>query len=162
MRCLCFVLFAFSLWSPQSGEAQERPMLQLDELPTPSRVALLRAIDADIAEAALDLDQPLLVGTRRRYIAGFAMLAGVAAVGAVGFYELAHQIEGPEDGPSRSERGRRTAIAVALVGPTLLITALALLIRGHRMQNAAEAPAIERYQALRLRRREIQRVTATP
>lgn len=134
-------------------------MLQLDEL-RPSRASLLRAIDADIAAAAMELDQPLLVGTRRRYIAGLAMLGGVAAVAGTGFYELAHQFEGPEDGPSRSTRGRRTAISVALLGPTLLIAGLVLLVRGHRMQNAAEAPAFERYQALRLRRREILRTTA--
>lgn len=136
-------------------------MLQLDELPPPSRAALLRAIDVDIAEAAIELDQPLLLGTRRRYIAGLAMIGGVAAVAAVGFYELAHQFEGLEDAPSRSVRGRRTAMSVALLGPTLLITGLVLLVRGHRMQNEAEAPAFARYQALRQRRRQIQRATAT-
>ncbi|MFK8001878.1 MAG: hypothetical protein AB8H86_19945, partial [Polyangiales bacterium] len=109
----------------------------------------------------IELDQPLLVGTRRRYIAGLAMLGGVAAVGAVGFYELAHQWEWPEDEPSRAVRGRRTAISVALLGPTLLITGLILLVRAHRMQDAAEAPAFARYQALRERRREILRATAT-
>lgn len=49
--------------SAAGSEARERSMLQLDEL-RPSRAALLRAIDADIAAVAIELEQPLLIGTR--------------------------------------------------------------------------------------------------
>lgn len=131
-------------------------MLQLEEL-RPSRAALLRAIDADIAEVRIELDQPMPLGARRRFIAGAAVLGALAAVAAVGFAELPYAIEGPEDG-GRSTRTRRTGITVGVLGPTLLITALVLLVRGSRIQNEAEAPAVARYRELRLRRREIQRL----